>query len=224
MNRKLRDSEAVGNNEVNMTSEEKTLLLGDSTLRGVKTSDLAVDTIVRTVSEANLNLLKQWVIDRLNFPLKKCVLYGGLDDLNDSGGNIVHVLDELGALVAELKVKNENMSINVCELIPDPYGDHDLIKNYNSKVSEWCSKNGITFIPTNLHFKLATGDIDTTCFKYDLKVAGVDNTRIGTTGLIDAISKKCVNFVSDDWSNIKHRTSTVDVEEQIGYSRTDGEN
>ena len=60
---------------------KKKLLLGDSTLREIRPSDLGSDTIIRTIPEANLDLLASWVKDKLVYPVSDCIIYGGLLDM-----------------------------------------------------------------------------------------------------------------------------------------------
>jgi len=54
------------------------------------------------------------------------------------------------------------MEIFVCELVPTLRTD-DLagkINQFNEKLNEWSSNNGIKIIPTQLNFRLGTGEVD----------------------------------------------------------------
>lgn len=175
-------------NEAGVTSVAKTLLLGDSSLREIKTSDLNIGSLVRTVPEANLDLLKAWVTEKLDFTVNECILYGGINDLNEKECKIEDILDDLGALVAELKIKNESIIVNICELVPALNENQDKISDYNVKLNEWCTKNGITFISTELFFKIGTGDMDINCFDYDVKSGNAELTRIGQKSNLKTVS------------------------------------
>ena len=68
--------ENVYNQDHETAAEEKrTLLIGDSLLPEIKFCNLQKKTIVRTLPEADMALLRSWVMERLYHPLKKCVIY-----------------------------------------------------------------------------------------------------------------------------------------------------
>ena len=97
------------------------------------------------------------------------------------------ILDVLGDIVTELKSKNENIIVKVCELVPSLKSVDfvDRIHNYNTKLHNWCSNNGIDCIKTRDYFKLGTGDVDINC--YDNDNHPYDNlSRIGAVRLLDA--------------------------------------
>ena len=78
------------------------------------------------------------------------------------GSSVANILDNLGALVTDLKAKNEAMEIMVCELAPSINDDmENEINQYNEKLNEW----SMSMIKTNMIFKLGTGDVDEMCFK-----------------------------------------------------------
>jgi len=225
---KYEDGVLNSKNATGDTSAAKSLLLGDSTLREVKTSDLGVHSIVRTVPEANLDLLKAWVTEKLDFPVKECIVYGGLNDLIERECNVDQILDDLGALVAEIKAKNENVNVSICELVPTLNEHQEKIANYNLKLTEWCAKNGLSFISTELFFRLGTGDIDMNCFNSfnsDDKSVNFDLTRIGATRLLDAISKRIPNLICNNWTKVKcHKFSSYKNKQVNGYERYDNLN
>jgi len=124
---------------------------------------------VRTIPEANLDLVTSWVADRLEYSVKECIIYCGIQDLLEKNSKIETILDSLGALITELKNKNENVVVKVCELVPTPKSNElkFKIEQYNLKLTEWCATNGVPLISTELHFRLGTGEVDVNCFVAD---------------------------------------------------------
>ena len=186
-------------------SEGNTLLIGDSCLKEVKSTDLHENIMIRTLPEANMNLLKSWIVEKLALAPKECIICCGTQDLLDEDQALENVLDSLGATVAELKEKNSEVNVKVCELIPAIENNflNNRINQYNTKLSEWCNANGVTFIKTQEFFRLATGDLDINCYgsqgneNYDLI------NRIGAIRLLDAIASTCTEgFLSHNWKSI----------------------
>ncbi|KAK3888610.1 hypothetical protein Pcinc_007336 [Petrolisthes cinctipes] len=58
------------------------LLLGDNNLRRVLRSDLTDTSSVKTVTGANMDLLRSWVNEKLNRIPLECVIYGGMYDIH----------------------------------------------------------------------------------------------------------------------------------------------
>lgn len=58
------------------------------------------------------------------------------------------------------------MIVYVCELVSSLKEGEYLtkIKHYNKGVIEWCFKNNINIIKTDLPFRLGTGELDEMCF------------------------------------------------------------
>ena len=102
------------------------------------------------------------------------------------------ILDKLGALIAELKAKNESISVSVCELVPTLMlgGMQEKISNFNIKLTDWCARNGISLISTELCFRFGTGEMDTSCYVFEEDTVSHELNRIGAVRLLDAISKK----------------------------------
>ena len=159
-----------------------------------------------------MTLLKAWIAEKLNYSLKECIIYCGLQDIMDEETTIDEMLDSLGSTIADLKDKHDNVSVKVCELVPSLKTDElaEKISRYNSKLTEWCNNNDIVVIKTDKYFRLGTGDIDINCyensdnFDYDIL------SRIGATRLLDAISSVCQsNFVCANWRDIKQRSLKV---------------
>lgn len=173
---------------------EKIFLLGDENLDEVRLSDLGDNCSVRTIKDTTLDLAGCWVSERLDWMPTKCIIYCGTNDLieNDNPDN---VLDDLGALVSELKRKDENISLFVCELAPSLQVDLDQrINRYNEKLKDWCSVNGVNLIKTNLNFKMGTGDIDELCFDDQDDGSVLHLNRHGALRLLSAINKQCDFF------------------------------
>ena len=91
--------------ENDLEGSKKTLLIGDSTLQEMKTSDLQEDVIIRTLPDANIRLLKSWIVEKLDCPLKECIIYCGLQDLLDENVDVDQTLDHIGTVVSELNRK-----------------------------------------------------------------------------------------------------------------------
>ncbi|XP_064087328.1 probable serine/threonine-protein kinase DDB_G0267514 [Macrobrachium nipponense] len=96
---------------------EGTLPLGDTNLTAIRTSDLKTECSVRTIKEANIDLIKCWISEKLQWAPKYCILYCGLQDILDTNP-LEDIFDRLGSLVASLKQINEDMVIHICELAP----------------------------------------------------------------------------------------------------------
>ncbi|XP_068221374.1 repetitive organellar protein-like [Palaemon carinicauda] len=92
----------------NVFPEKNILLIGDSCLQGIKSEDLDDHVIVRTLQEANVDLIKSWITEKLSYPIKECIIYCGVQDVLDEDTTMEGITDCLGTLVAELKNKNEN--------------------------------------------------------------------------------------------------------------------
>ena len=101
-------------------------------------------------------MLKSWILEKLDHCPKECIIYGGMQDLLDENGNTEKVLDVLGDLVANLKNKNSEVNVKVCELIPTLKSTElaSKIEQFNSKLSNWCENNGVVFIKTHKYFNL----------------------------------------------------------------------
>ena len=94
------------------------VLIGDENLSVVRLSDLSGDCSVKTLSETKMDLARCWVQEKLDWAPSKCIIYCGKNDIIEND-NLSIILDDFGALVAELKSKNENIELFVCELAPD---------------------------------------------------------------------------------------------------------
>lgn len=199
----------------NLTSNErKTLLIGDSCLQAIKASDLKESVIIRTLPEANMSLIKSWITEKLEHPLSECIVYSGAQDILEEEKSPEAILDELGDIVTELKSKNENIVVKVCELVPSMKSvDYvNKINIYNNKLLNWCSENGTVYIRTEHYFKLGMGDVDSNCYENDNRP--YDNlSRIGAVRLLDAIvCSSQDNLVVDNWKEVKqnpHRSDNV---------------
>ncbi|KAK4313508.1 hypothetical protein Pmani_015143 [Petrolisthes manimaculis] len=107
------------------------LLLGDSNLRGVIRFDLADTCSVRTITEANMDLLRSWVSEKLTRSPSECMIYGGVCDILNKVDPET-ILDSLGSLISDLKEKNAEMKIYVCEVVPIPKSEE-----IQTKISEY---------------------------------------------------------------------------------------
>ena len=214
--------EKVKENEINVNeptrrlpfppcTPERILLIGDNNLNDVSSSDLGENCLIRTLQEATVDLCRCWINEQLDWTPSRCILYCGMHDLME-GSSVANILDDLGALVTDLKAKNEAMEIMVCELAPSISEDmENEINKYNEKLNEWSTVNGISTIKTNLIFKLGTGDVDEMCFKMHSASQAKFLNRFGVLRLLTKINKQCENFkLSVNCNNIisNHNPST----------------
>ncbi len=179
------------------------LLLGDSNLRRVLSSDLGDNCSVKTINGANIDSIRRWIQDRLNKTPTECVLYCGISDVLDESPHEI-ILDNIGALVSELKEKNCNMKIFVCQIVP-PCVSQDLkenIESFNEHLLKWGETNGISILKTTPNFKLGTGEIDDLCFENDANSAVL--SRIGIVRLLDTVANQCSEFkICKNWKEVK---------------------
>ena len=206
---------------------EGTLLLGDTNLSPVRASDLSNNCSVRTIKGANIDLLKCWISEKLQWVPSNCILYCGLQDILDKS-TPSDIFDRLGSLIAELKQINENMNIHICELAPIPnvcdYDEH--INNFNNQVATWSTENGVSTIKTNLQFRLGTGEVDRMCYN---DTGENDNflNRFGIIRLLNVISKSCPSLkLHENWETIMSQgipTSSFDNSRRINFNENNHE-
>ena len=183
---------------------ERTLLLGDNNLGDARASDLNSNCLIRTIRGANIDLIKCWISERLQWVPDNCVLYCGLQDILD-GTTPSDIFDRMGSMVACLKEKNEAMNIYICELAPvlrvEDFDEN--INNFNNQLISWSASNGVSVIKTNLNFRLGTSEIDQMCFDMQGNNEGIFLNRYGIIRLLNAISKQCPPFkLHENWETI----------------------
>ena len=184
---------------------EGTLLLGDTNLTNVKATDLGKQCYVRTITGGNVDLIRCWVSEKLNWVLSRCILVCGIHDILDEVSPS-RILDDLGALMTELKKINENMEIYLCELLPTMRQEEfeEKIEYFNNQLLEWSSENGVSIIKCKLSFKLGTGEVDDLCYRFDSDPVGVFLNRCGIVRLLSTLSKQCDGFtLCENWEDIK---------------------
>lgn len=206
---------------------EKSLLLGDSNISHVLSTDLGAKCSIRTIKGANTDLLTCWVSEKLNWTPARCILYCGFHDILENI-TAATILDRLGTLVAELKQRNENMEIFVCQLVSTVKEDlRDKIDHYNIQLTEWCSTNGVSLIKTDQSFTLGTGEVDEMCFGVPGDDSDLLLNRLGAIRLLSAIDRQCLHFnLCEDWNMVKRncnfsskdRISHNDDKKFIGFS------
>ena len=227
--------ETLGNkgkaqNDDDIRSNKKILLIGDSCLKEVRNSDLQDDVIVRTLPEANMTMIRSWIEEKLDYPLKECIIYCGSQDLLEREITPERSINDLEALVDDLKRNSDDITIKVCELVPSLKSEEltDKIYQFNAKLEEWCEPNGVIFVKTNGYFKLGTGEVDLLCYENADELDYDMLSRIGATRLLDAISCKSeCNFVCNNWRVIKQKSfgrSNLRKTSIIHNSRRDGSN
>ena len=187
--------------------EKKTLLIGDSCLQEIKTSDLKENVLIRTLPEANVSLIKSWIREKLDHPaLNECIIYGGAQDILGEEQVSELIFDEIGEIVAELKDKKEDINIKFCELVPSLKSADFAYKinDYNSRLRGWCQDNGVVYIKTENYFRLGTGDIDETCYTNKDSLNYDNLSRIGAVRLLEAITSTCQeSIVRENWKETK---------------------
>ena len=205
--RRLDENVTVNERHLSPT-QDSVLLIGDNNLGDLKTGDFAGDCTIRTIPEATMDLAKSWVNEKLNFSPTHCIVYCGIHDLLDDQVP-GFILDKLGSLISELKTKNEDITVHVCELSPSL--DVELnakIDAYNGKLFEWSEDNGIALIKVNSYFKLGTGDVDELCLKEMSRNSGIFLNRTGTLRLLHALRKQC-KFIKINTNNNRNASHKV---------------
>lgn len=86
------------------TVTANTLIIGDENLKNICATDLNENCKVRTLHHVTLDLMKCWVQEMLSWQPAKCIIYGGLTDIKENN-TPEKTLDNLGALISELKLK-----------------------------------------------------------------------------------------------------------------------
>ena len=192
-------------------SPEGTLLLGDTNLAAVRTSDLKSNCSIRTLKDANIDLVKCWINEKLQWTPKNCILYCGLQDIID-GTSPADAMDRFGSLVTCLKEVNEEMTIYVCELVPvtNVQDFDENLNNFNNLLAAWCANNGVSLIKTNLQFRLGTFEVDNMCYQMNQENQGNFLNRFGVIRLLNIIAKQCPFFeLPDNWDSIMCQTLPV---------------
>lgn len=166
------------------------LLLGDNNLQPVFRSDRHNNCWVRTIYDANMNLLRSWVTQKLNRIPSECVLYNGIHESSPTT-----TLDTLGSLISALKDKNSSMKIYVCQIVPSPMcqNDNAKIEDYNEQLTKWPETNGISETETVPTLKLGTSELDDLCF--DIKNDSHSTLNgLGAIKLLGVIKRQCPEF------------------------------
>ena len=187
---------------------EGTLLIGDTNLNDIRTSDLSSRCSIRTIKGANIDLVRCWISEKLQWVPGNSILYCGLQDILE-GSEIGDIFDRLGALVACLKQVNEDMSIYICELVPVRRIEEfdEKINNFNNQLVTWSANNGVSVIKTNLRYRLGTGEVDEMCFHTSNENNGNFLNRFGAIRLLSVISKQCSFFkLREGWDTIINQT------------------
>ena len=140
------------------------LLLGDTNTRRVLRSDLGDKCTVKTVMHANIDLLRSWVYEKLQSVPSECVILGGVYDIFEESPPEI-ILDHLGSLISDLKEKNSEMKIHVCQVVPvpEPQEVQNKVKYYNEQLIKWREANGVNIVKTAPEFTLGTGNVDEWC-------------------------------------------------------------
>ncbi len=200
---------------VTPTPITNSLLLGDSNLRHILCSDLDKNCQIKTITGANMDLLRSWVNEKLTQTPSICVIYNGINDILEEELPAT-ILDNLGSLISELKDKNNAMKIYVCQVVPMPMTQENLtkIEDYNELLVKWGETNGIEIINTVSTFRLGTGELDDLSFsKEEEEDSGFTLNRLGAIKLLSTIKKQCPDFhLCAKWNEVKNSWNTYKVQ------------
>ena len=120
----------------------------------------------------------------------KCVINCGLQDIiNNTAPE--SILDHFTSLIAELKDKNNDMDIYVCQLAPTLLSQDTQAKigDFNEHLRIWCDLNNISMIKTEPVFRLGTGEVDDMCYDMEGVTPGSILNRIGIIRLLTFVTK-----------------------------------
>ena len=118
---------------------QEILLLGDENLTEAKVSDVNEHVLVRTINDANTDMLWCWVTGRLNIVPTKCILYCDVHDVIDNVALEIF-FGNFSSLICELKEINKDMVIHVCQLAPNLLFQETQRKigDFNEHLRRWC--------------------------------------------------------------------------------------
>ncbi|KAK4306197.1 hypothetical protein Pmani_021972 [Petrolisthes manimaculis] len=186
------------------------LLLGDTNLRTIRRSDLQNEYQIRTIFEANMDLLRCWINEKLSHIPSECILlYNGITDILEEKSPTT-ILNNLGLLITDLKETNSDMKVRVCQIVPpsSPQEIQAKIHDYNEQIIKWGEANGIDVIKTVPSFTMSTGEIDDLCFEAKISPYPTLN-RLGTVKLLNTIKRQCPDFhLCSNWEEIKKNINT----------------
>lgn len=211
------DDTAPQGQVTSVSTTPNTLLLGDVNLKNLRMCDLSNKCKIRTLHEANLDLIKAWVQEKLAWVPASCVIYGGLFDLLDDAADTETIINNLSALIYELRNKNENMAIYVCQLVPSVYSEsmQEKTSDLNAQISKWSEINSISIINPEPAFRLGTGEVDEACYDLPGEYQGTLINRLEATRLLTAIGKHNGSLrTCIDWENLKKNQIAFNTSER----------
>lgn len=224
----LSDSRESHPTQVASKPPANTLLIGDSNLKNIRMSDLTRTCRVRTIREANIDLMRDWVKEQLQWTPDTCVIYGGMFDLLE-GSDVNDIITHLSALICELKNRNDEMNVFVCQPVSFPHNEsmQTKISDLNEQIKKWSEINEIAIINPDLHFKLGTGEVDESCFQVHYQKNYALLNRSGAVRLLKSIGKECDKFsVCVNWEklqNIPRHDQQQQQQQQQEYPRYENE-
>lgn len=139
-----------------------------------------------------MDLLRCWVSEKLNLIPTECIIYCGLQDILDKSAPD-KILDNLSSLISDLKERNRNMNIYICQLPPTLLSQDIQAKigDFNEHLRLCCESNDISIIKTDPTFRLGTGEIDDMCYNMEGSSPGRTLNRLGIIRLFSTITKHC---------------------------------
>lgn len=197
------------------------LLLGDNNLDAILCSDLHQSCSVNAIPGANMDLLRSWVNENLHISPANCVIYSGTSDVIAEHSPTT-IIDNLGSLISDLKEKNNNMNVYVCQIVPSPeYQDiQSKIEDFNNHLDKWGETNGIKVIDTVPTFKLGTGEVDDLCFDKVIESSYSTLNRLGAVKLLNVINRQCSNFnLCPNWQEVRRSINTTQPSKQRNVGR-----
>ena len=190
----------------NDDDSKTTLLIGDSNLRRIKSSDLTMDCKIRTINDATVNVLRSWINDQLDWVPRNCIIYCGVTDIINNA-TPARMLDNFAMAISDLKSKREDMNIYLCQLAPS-VKDDDLqarINEFNDELEKWSRTNNINMIDVNTCFKLANGKVDDMCYDFREGNSSVlILNRLGVIMLLECMAHNWECFeLNSRWQEVK---------------------
>ena len=191
-NQKGKEAQTASNtdeidNYIDLTKEtkkhikQKTLLVGSSILKGVKTNQLNSETAVRSFPGATTVSLREKLRDYDIDNCKTIILHVGGNDA-DNGDSLDSFCDNYIELLESLA--SDDRRLIVSGLLPRKSVD---LEPYNDTLRSLCAENDTEFVDNYQNFLLASGEIPASYFWKDK----VHLNQHGTIKLVTSIDRVC---------------------------------
>lgn len=116
---------------------------------------------MKTITKANIDLLRSWVSEQLHIIPSECIIYCGLFDIIN-GMFPENIFSTLAALISDFRIKNNVMKISVCQVAPVPSTQNlqCRIIEYNEHLMRCAEINGLRVIQTGPCHTFGTGEAE----------------------------------------------------------------